>query len=92
MPASGEGYLEIHFNKLENIKEIKLQGHPSSGNFTKRFNMEYSTDGENFIFFESVCCILFVSSFFVLCEAILCVMLDKYLQLYYKYTYRQGLH
>ena len=58
MPVSGEGYLEIHFNKLENIKEIKLQGHPSSGNFTKRFNMEYSTDGENFIFFESVRTIL----------------------------------
>ena len=57
MPASGEGYLEIHFNKLENIKEIKLQGHPSSGSFTKRFNIGYSVDGENFIFFELVCTI-----------------------------------
>ena len=47
-PKDEEGYIDIHFNKVENLKEIRTQGSPTSNKYTRRFFMFYSEDGKTF--------------------------------------------
>ena len=47
-PKDEEGYIDIHFNKVENLKEIRTEGSPSSNKYTRRFFMFYSKDGQSF--------------------------------------------
>ena len=47
-PKDEEGYIDIKFNKVESIKEIRTQGSPFSNKYTRRFFMFYSRDGQNF--------------------------------------------
>ena len=47
-PKDEEGYIDIHFNKVESIKEIRTQGSPSANKYTRRYFLFYSKDGKNF--------------------------------------------
>ena len=47
-PKDEEGYIEIHFNKVENLREIRTQGSPSSNKYTSKFFLFISTDGKTF--------------------------------------------
>jgi len=47
-PKDSEGYLDMYFNKLEEIKEIRTQGSPSSTKYTRRYFLFYSEDGRTF--------------------------------------------
>lgn len=47
-PKDDEAYLQIVFNKVEHVKEIRTQGSPSSQRYTARFYLMSSMDGENF--------------------------------------------
>ena len=47
-PKDEEGHIEIYFNKLENIKEIRTQGSPSSKKYTRRYFIFASKDGKTF--------------------------------------------
>ena len=47
-PKDEEGHIDIHFNKVENLKEIRTQGSPTSNKYTRRFFMFYSKDGKTF--------------------------------------------
>ena len=47
-PRDEEGHIDIHFNKVENLKEIRTQGSPTSNKYTRRFFMFYSKDGKTF--------------------------------------------
>jgi len=47
-PKDEEGHIDIYFNKLEEIKEIRTQGSPSSTKYTRRYFIFYSKDGKNF--------------------------------------------
>ena len=47
-PKDEEGYLEIYFNKLENVAEIRTQGSPTSQKFARRYFLQISLDGKTF--------------------------------------------
>ena len=47
-PKDEEGYIDIHFNKVENLKEIQTQGSPNSNKYAKRFFLFISKDGKRF--------------------------------------------
>ena len=47
-PKDEEGVLTIYFNKVENLREIRTQGSPSSNKYTRQFFVFISRDGENF--------------------------------------------
>ena len=47
-PRDEEGYIDIHFNKVESIKEIRTQGSPTSNRYTRRYFLFYSRDGQKF--------------------------------------------
>ena len=47
-PKDEEGYIDIHFNKVENVKEIRTQGSPSLNKYARRFFLFYSKDGQTF--------------------------------------------
>jgi len=47
-PKDEEGHIDIYFNKLEEIKEIRTQGSPSSTKYARRYFIFYSKDGKNF--------------------------------------------
>uniref|UniRef100_A0A7M5WZL6 F5/8 type C domain-containing protein n=1 Tax=Clytia hemisphaerica TaxID=252671 RepID=A0A7M5WZL6_9CNID len=47
-PKDKEAHLDIIFNKMEDVREIRTQGSPRINRFAKRFFVFYSLDGENF--------------------------------------------
>ena len=47
-PKDEEGYIDIKFNKVESIKEIRTQGSPTSNKYTRRYFLFYSRDGQKF--------------------------------------------
>ena len=55
-PNHEEGYLEIHFNKLERVKEIRTQGSPSAEKYTSRYFLFYTVDGKIWKRLSSVSC------------------------------------
>ena len=48
VPNDLEGCLDVIFNKMEHVKEIRTQGHPNQYRFTKAYQLFYSTDGKTF--------------------------------------------
>ena len=47
-PRDEEGYIEIYFNKVEDLKEIRTQGSPSAHKYTRQFFVFISKDGKTF--------------------------------------------
>lgn len=47
-PKDSEAHLDIHFRKVENIKEIRTQGHPVKNKYARRFFLFASMDGKTF--------------------------------------------
>lgn len=45
-PYDAEGYLEIQFNKLEQLKKIETQGSPVDRKYISRYFLFYTVDGE----------------------------------------------
>ena len=41
VPKYGESCLYITFNKVEALKEMKTQGHPSKSSFARRYSIQY---------------------------------------------------
>ena len=66
-PKDEEGYIEIYFNKLETITEIRTQGSPSSNKYTRRYFVFYSKDGKTFEQ-EPVKTVRFLYKYLVICS------------------------
>uniref|UniRef100_A0A7M5WZL3 Uncharacterized protein n=1 Tax=Clytia hemisphaerica TaxID=252671 RepID=A0A7M5WZL3_9CNID len=47
-PKDKEAHLDILFNKMEDVREIRTQGSPRVNRFAKRYFVFYSLDGEKF--------------------------------------------
>ena len=47
-PKDEEGYIDIYFNKIEDLREIRTQGSPSSNKYTRQFFVFLSRDGKTF--------------------------------------------
>ena len=47
-PKDDEGYIDINFNKVVHLDEIRIQGSPSSNKYTRSFFLYFSQDGKNF--------------------------------------------
>ena len=47
-PKDEEGYIDIRFNKIEHLGEIRTQGSPSSEKYVRMYFLLYSQDGDQF--------------------------------------------
>ena len=47
-PRDEEGYIDIHFNNVEHLKEIQTQGSPNLNKYAKRYFLFISKDGKTF--------------------------------------------
>ena len=54
VPGDVEGCLTIQFSKMEHVKEIRTQGHPTRNLYTKKYFLSASTDRKNFDFITRV--------------------------------------
>ena len=48
VPNDIEGCLEVHFNKMEHLKEMRTQGHPTKNMYARGYFIFYSKDGKDF--------------------------------------------
>ena len=48
-PKDKEAHLDIIFNKMEDVREIRTQGSPTGSKFARRYFVFYSLDGEKFM-------------------------------------------
>ena len=47
-PKDKEAHLDIIFNKMEDVREIRTQGSPRDERFARRYFVFFSLDGEKF--------------------------------------------
>ena len=53
-PKDIEGYLEIEFNQVERVREIKTQGFPSGDKYVSNYFVYYTKDGKYWKRYQNV--------------------------------------